>query len=410
MLGTTGKGSRVKVSVIPVLIFIIFSLFSCRQNNKDNQNTPNPLFLDPATQDFSENPAMLDRIRSGPHGYFRSINIPFSREICNQFADISTTDISLNLHGDAHIEQYAVTDLGRGLTDFDDSSTGPGILDLMRFGVSLRLTCLENKWEDKADQAFDAFLSGYRTALNDPTIVAPEPVVVGRIKSTFKVDRSTYFEWINSIIEPIEKSEADSLIRAMLPYKKTMLAEKPELNNEFFDIVQVGRHRLGIGSALDIKYLVQINGNTNDPKDDVVLEFKEVRDLSDIPCINTGKKIDPFRILLGQARISYQPFKYLGYFHFYGRTFWVHSWVDNYKEVNIKKSFQNIKELNEVAYDVGVQLGLGHVKQIAEPLGLQLRREQLLMLELHGEKIKLACKEYADLTVKAWKRFCENPA
>ena len=34
-----------------------------------------------------------------------------------------------NLHGDAHLEQYAITDLGRGLTDFDDSSRGPAIVE-----------------------------------------------------------------------------------------------------------------------------------------------------------------------------------------------------------------------------------------------------------------------------------------
>ena len=41
---------------------------------------------------------------------------------------------TVTLHGDPHLEQYAVTDAGRGLTDFDDASKGPAILDLVRFG------------------------------------------------------------------------------------------------------------------------------------------------------------------------------------------------------------------------------------------------------------------------------------
>ena len=37
----------------------------------------NPLYIAPAERDFSENPSLLERILSGPHGYYRFINIPF---------------------------------------------------------------------------------------------------------------------------------------------------------------------------------------------------------------------------------------------------------------------------------------------------------------------------------------------
>ena len=104
-------------------------------------SAPNPLYIDPASRDFSENADLLERILSGPHGYFRFINIPFSREICRRFENELPSMPSLNLHGDAHIEQYAMTDLGRGLTDYDDSSTGPGLIDLLRFGVFPGIGC-----------------------------------------------------------------------------------------------------------------------------------------------------------------------------------------------------------------------------------------------------------------------------
>ena len=103
-----------------------------------------PLFVEPSGYDFSENPKLLKRILSSPHGYFRFINIHFGQVVCTRYAEMLSRAPRLNLHGDAHIEQYAVTDLGRGLTDFDDSSSGPGLLDLLRFGVSLRLTLAAN--------------------------------------------------------------------------------------------------------------------------------------------------------------------------------------------------------------------------------------------------------------------------
>jgi Ser/Thr protein kinase RdoA (MazF antagonist) len=42
----------------------------------------------------------------------------------------------VNLHGDAHLEQFAVTDASFGLIDFDDAVGGPAVIDLLRFGVS----------------------------------------------------------------------------------------------------------------------------------------------------------------------------------------------------------------------------------------------------------------------------------
>lgn len=363
------------------------------------------IYVDPASRDFSKNPKLLKRILSGPHGYFRFINIPFSKEVCRRFKDSLPGTPSFNLHGDAHIEQYAVTDLGRGLTDFDDSSTGPAVLDLMRFGVSLYLTCRSQGWSARAEELYDKFLMGYRAALQNPNRDATEPAVVKRIRSQFKFDRTVYLEWVDSIMEPMPRKEREDLFVAMKPYIEGMLIENPNLTSDFFNIENIGYLRMGIGSALDLKYLVRIRGKTDKPEDDVVLELKQVRDISGIDCIARTQKSDPFRVLVGQARIAYQPYRFLGYVHFQGLTFWVHAWVDNYKEVKTGKTFKSVKELAEVAYDIGVQLGRGHPKQIAAPLDFQLRREQLRLLIQYEPMLKQACSELAEQTVAAWKQF-----
>ena len=72
----------------------------------------NPFYVLPEVQDFSQNPPLLKRVISSPHGYFRFINIQFSQEVCHRFSNTLAGTPSLNLHGDAHIEQYAVTDMG----------------------------------------------------------------------------------------------------------------------------------------------------------------------------------------------------------------------------------------------------------------------------------------------------------
>lgn len=392
-----------------IFLSVLFSFDTVRSQVADSNNeSTNPLYVDPGAQDFSRNPDLLERILESPHGYFRFINIPFSNEVCRRFKNSMTNAPALNLHGDAHLEQYAITDLGRGLTDYDDSSTGPGIIDLMRFGVSLNLACREKKWEELEEKLFDKLLLGYRNALENPQISAPEPTIVKQIQSNFTINRAKYFEWINSIMDTMPGSERDSVVVAMQPYVQTMFVEEPELNRDFFNIVQMGYLHMGIGSALDLKYLVRIHGKTDDPMDDVVLEVKEVRNLGGIQCIQSGQMADPFRIIRGQARIAYQPFHYLGYFLFRNLNFWVHSWVDNYKEVSIRKTLQSPNDLGEIAYDIGVQLGKGHVKYIADPFDLQLRREQLQLINQYEDEIKKQKEELAKLTIQAWEQFCRT--
>lgn len=397
-------------NLLSKLIFLLLILTFCTpisQVKVVKTESTNPLFINPAAHDFLSNPDLLERILATPHGYFRFINIPFSSEVCQRFKNLLATAPLLNLHSDAHVEQYAITDLGRGLTDYDDSSIGPGIIDLIRFGVSLKLACHEKGWEEMADKLYDQFLLGYRNALNNPSVAAPEPAIVKKIQANFSTDREKYFKWIDSKMEIIPDAEQDSVITAMQSYVQTMFAQAPDLNQDFFNIIRLGRLHMGIGSALDLKYLARIHGKTDDPMDDVVLEVKEVRNLSGIECIQSRPIADPFRIILGQARIAYQPFAYLGYFRFRDRNFWVQSWVDNYKEVSIEKTFTSPAELTAVAYDIGVQLGKGHVRSIADPFDLQLRRAQLNFINQSEAAMKKQRDELAKLTMQAWEKFSE---
>ncbi len=367
----------------------------------------NPLFVDPTSRDFSGNPELLERIVESPHGYLRFINIQFTEEVCRQFADSLSQYPPFNLHGDAHLEQYAVTDLGRGLTDFDDSSSGPAVVDLVRLGVSLRLAVAAHGWNDRADELFEVFLSGYRAALDDSSTVAPEPAVVARLQDDFEYDRRKYFEWVEGISDPVPESEQVELVEAMRHYFDNLRAQYPSLDADFLKVERVGYLKLGIGSALDTKYLVQIRGESDAITDDLVLELKQVRDLAGIECVAAGLGSDPYRILVGQS-IAYQPYSMLGYVYFRDASFWAHAWVDNYRELDIDRSIETIEELRDVAYDVGVQLGLGHPNQYKAALALQLRREQIRLLDRDEAQIKEASRALAEQVERAWSDFASR--
>ena len=364
----------------------------------------NPLFVDPASRDFSRNPALLERIVGSPHGYLRFVNIEFTQEVCRLFEGRLRQYPPFNLHGDAHVEQYAVTDLGRGLTDFDDSSSGPAVVDLVRFGVSLRLALAAHGWQERADEVLDAFFGGYRAALNDPSVVAPEPVVVPRLQEDFHDDRQRYFQWVEEISDPVPDDEQRELLEAMKYYFENLQAEDPTLDADHLSVERVGYLKLGIGSAMDLKYLVQIRGASEAVTDDVVVELKQVRDLGEIECISEGQGADPHRILDGQS-LAYNPHSMLGYIRFRGHSFWAHAWVDNYRELDIEQTLASVEDLLEVAYDVGVQLGQGHPNQYEEPLALQLRREQLRLLDRDESQIRQTTRTLAEQIEKAWRAF-----
>ena len=366
---------------------------------------PNPLLVAHDRPEFVANPEVLARVSSTPHSYFRFVNIPFSREVCRQFAQAGTP--SFNLHGDAHLEQYAVTDNGRGLTDFDDSSTGPAILDLLRFNTSIVLAARSLGWEEHVPALQDAFLAGYRAALEDPATVAPMPTLVEELRGDFVTDRLDYLEAVDELMQVLTPEEYESLSQAIRPYVETMLLEQPDLEPEFFRIEKIGAFHEGIGSALDRKFLVRVRGRTEDLEDDVVLELKEVRDLSEIECVQVARGADPFRIMVGQARIAYQPYELLGYLRHEGHPFWVHSWSDNYEEVDVQESFRDPAAMTDLVYDVGVQLGGGHTRQIAAPLDQQLRREQMRLLRSDAERIKKGSRQLADMVEEAWAAFRE---
>ncbi|MEM9192137.1 MAG: DUF2252 family protein [Myxococcota bacterium] len=365
----------------------------------------------PDDERFSENPRLLKRLVSTPHGYYRFINIPFSEAVCERFGDDIRTMPTVNLHGDAHLEQYTVTDVGTGLSDFDDSSSGPAILDIIRFGASIRLAAMQHGWNDRWEAAFANFLRGYRESLRDPEQERPTTAFSERVREGFHADRERFLEWASGLMAPIEDEEGfrDGYQR----YRALMLEEHEDLSRTYFDMKQAGAFRMGVGSALDEKYLVRIEGPTDEPSDDLILEYKEVRDLSGISCIQGSEGGGAFRILVSQSRIGDAPHRFLaqvprGRRNPDGRPFWVHEWLANYKELEVQESLESADELDEIAHDTGRQLGRGHTQAIAAPLDSQLRRAQLDSLLQHEGEILAAVADLSQRSMDGWNAFREN--
>lgn len=361
---------------------------------------PGPLDVQADAPEVRDHPSLRNRLRATPHGYYRFINTAFTREVCRRFAGLAASQPAVTLHGDCHVEQYAVTELGRGLTDFDDSAGGPALVDMVRFGVSLHLAARQRGWGREASSIYSAFVRGYERALRDPRVQAPEPVAARRIAASFRPDRAESLARSETLMEmlPERENEVEAARREMV---LAQVARDAGLPGSYFDIKKIGVLRIGIGSALSAKYLMRVEGETAAPEDDVMLEAKEVLQREGLPCIQvtTG----PSRIFAGEQRLAYQPFRFPGVLHVGGKTFWVHAWTDHYVELDIQKSVSSPDELREVAFDVGVQLGRGHPKRVDEEDAIRLRME--VLRNLPHDRIRKEIVSLTEETIAAWNRF-----
>ena len=374
----------------------------------------NPLDLDPEHVDFSENPELRERVLESPYGYFRFINLPFAAEVCARFdAELGVLP-TVNLHGDAHLEQYAVTDVGYGFSDFDDACSGPAVLDLVRFASSLVLACRIRGYPDGAEAVLRVFFDAYELALAEPGSRTAVPRFVEGILEDFDDSRRPFLDWVQTILEPIEPEEAETLFAGFERYRELVHARNPRLRAEFFDVQSAGRIRIGVGSALDRKYLLRVAGPTGGPDDDVVLEIREVRDLSGIPCIRAGEGRGAFRILLGFSRIGNVPADFIAPLPrgegdpLDDSEFWVHSWQAHYREIDVETDGFSFEELLEVVRDAGLKLAAGHTAEIADPHRFALRRMQATALSRFRARLIEVSFDMADLTVDAWERHLRN--
>jgi hypothetical protein len=84
--------------------------------------------------------------------------------------------------------------------------------------------------------------------------------------------------------------------------------------------------------------------------------------------------------------------------------------VPNYHELSVEDSFETPDELREVAYDVGVQLGLGHVRDVAAPFDRMLREGQLALVRRYRDNLLTGSTNLAADVTAAWERFSQESA
>jgi len=365
------------------------------------RTAPDGLSVDPRDPRFVGRFDLVNRISASPHGYFRFVNSAFAAETCRLFADVVERMPEVNLHGDAHIEQYTVTNLGRGLSDFDDCTRGKAVIDLVRLGTSVLIAAREKGWSRDEKRFVDQFLRGYRDALKGDRLHMATPELATRAREAFRWDHARSLRQARELIDqaPLPNDAfADGVARF-----SELVAFGRDLGPDHFKVKRVGALMMGVGSALDEKYLILFEGPSPAAEDDMIVEAKQIRDLAGNPCVRTD--VGASRVLDGQRLISYEPFAYAAVVPHGGKYFWMHDWTDDYQEASITTQIRSPKDLRQIAYDMGVQMGRAHPKLPDGSQSKERRREVLRSFESIEGRMRMAMRELAGATDAAWREF-----
>jgi hypothetical protein len=319
--------------------------------------------------------ALVDRLRADPFTYFRFVNRAWAERVCELFADVPNPTI-VRLHGDAHVEQFAVTKDAWGLDDFDNTARGPTFVDIVRFLGSIDLATTRRGWTRDRDAVWDRFFAGYRQGLSDPGFASPEPDIVRRLRSEAPRTPAAYLARGEKQMEPMTDATWKSVIAGMETFERFIRRERPDLAPGYFAVKRAGLLHMGVGSATTRKVLIRVEGPTADPGDDILLEAKEVVNLDGVRCLEGPTTPPALRIVDGVRQLSRLKHDILAV----GPTllipaaadraehwldWWISSWEPTYREVHLR-DLRSVNDLADIAFDAGVQLGSGKLTSVRQ--------------------------------------------
>ena len=366
--------------------------------------------LRPQPADLASAPAdLIDRMRADPFAYFRFINRAWTTRVCEALADVTDPPI-VRLHGDAHVEQFALTDDAWGLDDFDDSASGPAFVDIVRFLGSLDLAARQRGWASHRDALWSRFFDGYRRGLSDPAYRPPEPDLVRLLRTQSPVTRAAHLAWGEQRMQPMEPSTLKTVVSALEVLERQVHAERPDLASGFFGLVRAGWLRLGIGSAPRRKVLMRVQGPTADPGDDMLIEAKEVSNLGGVSCLDDSTRPHAIRVIQGTRQLGRLKHEILAM----GSTrlipgaadrgedwleWWVSSWEPSYRELQLG-DLRSVDDLSDIAFDSGVQLGAGKV--------VAVRTKELSSVTALESRLQKETTAIIDDMLAGWREFAAS--
>ena len=363
-------------------------------------------------------PELIERLRADPYNYFRFVNRPWIARVCDDFGrDLEGLPV-IRLHGDAHVEQFALTQDAWGLDDFDDSASGPAVVDIVRFLGSVDLVARRRSWEKDRDRLFDRFVEGYKQGLVEPDHSPPPPDIVRRLRPAAPATRAALLTWGESKMQPLTDASMKAVAAAMEVFAQVMLLERPDLGREYFRLVRAGSIQSGVGSAVTPKIMIRVRGPSDDPADDELLESKKIGDLGGLSCLKTPMVNPTLRIIDGSKQLGRLKHNILAA----GpelivpevmargerlEDWWIRSLDPSYSQIRLT-DLRAVGDLAAISYDAGVQLGTGRLQDKTVLLSAYDRKRLLAATGKLEKRYRQEASKLVDDLLQGWREFAKQ--
>lgn len=328
--------------------------------------------------------------RKGPYYYFRTQTLKLQNRFVELFPVAGAPLVFL--HGNPHVDNYARTNTGCGMIDFDRSRIGPYAWDIARLLASLSLRQKSNAAVSLKSSVIQAVNDAYISRLQDPRLgYEPFGELQKREPRKSQLSTNSYMEankkWAKKMrAHPIAKTDARLQI-LLKGYARSR--NKPH----FLEKYSVAEAGVCIGSLGQPRFLVWLRSNERS-SDSILLDIKEVYRDPDTeffynPYIHHGHR-------MVEASQLYAPGveQRIGYANLGGQEFWVRQIPPFQAKV---KGLLSEKAVQEFAYCVACQLAIGHGRSLLftkpEKLLSNFKKNLSLMADV-AEKL-------AEETVKA---------
>jgi hypothetical protein len=343
------------------------------------------------------------------------VNRPWIARVCDDLGNDLRELPIVRLHGDAHVEQFAMAQDAWGLDDFDDSARGPAAIDIVRFLGSIDLVARRRSWEKDRDRLFDRFVEGYKRGLVEPHYLPGPPDVVRQLRTQAPSTREAFLAWGETKMKPLADVTIKPLIAAVEAFARVVLRERPDLTPEYFRVVRAGWFQGGVGSAVSPKIMVRVQGPSDNPADDDLLELKKIEDLHGIGCLKTPTVQPTLRIIDGSkqlGRLKYGivaagPELVVPEVMARGQRmqdWWMRNLEPSYREVRLT-DLRSVGDLGAIAYDAGVQLGAGRLQDKTVLLG-SYDRQRILAATGRIEKLyRQEATKLVDDLLQGWREL-----
>ena len=355
--------------------------------------------------------ALVEKVQANSFRYFRMLARQFAARTCLEFNDLRWRLPAVAVHGDAHLEQFIVTDRSYGLEDFDLAGMGPAVVDLVRYASSIHVACRNAEWRCNGDEAVNAYFDAYRAALDHP-VDRVQPAIVDRLRASVPQDLPGWLKWAEALMQPLPADDEKALRQGWERFVYLMKETSPERPEAFYRIVRAGRVDIGVGSGLETKTLIRIAGPTDAPDDDAMLEARVTATPSGFECVSRPATGGSLHVLMYAALLGPRLPDVFGFFPREDARgapeLWIQSWDRGYRELSIA-DLGSQTELNALAVDAAVQLAGHFWTKFPEPLRGHQRFAQLRAFEMSHERARRVARTFADETVAEWERFRRDP-